>query len=57
MNMSHILRVETVAERVETEEQVRMLNRLGCEIHQGYYYSRPLPLEEFILYVKKLKKS
>ena len=52
MNMSKILHVKTVAECVETEAQVEILKKLGCEIYQGYYYSRPLPLEEFIEYVK-----
>ncbi|UWP58178.1 EAL domain-containing protein [Ruminococcus gauvreauii] len=52
MNMSQILRVDTVAECVETEEQVSMLDQLGCGIYQGYYYSRPLPLYDFIRYLK-----
>lgn len=54
MNLSGILKVQTVAECVETEAQVKMLDKLGCTIYQGYYYSRPLPLEAFIEYVKKL---
>lgn len=53
MNLSRILRVDTVAECVETEAQVEMLERLGCGIYQGYYYSRPLPLEEFIEFVRR----
>lgn len=52
MNMSHILSVETVAECVESMKQVEVLEPLGCEIYQGYYYSRPLPPEEFIQYIK-----
>ena len=54
MNMSRILKVSTVAECVETEEQVEVLHGLGCSIYQGYYYSRPLPLPAFIEYVKML---
>ena len=54
MNMSRILEVSTVAECVETEEQVEVLHGLGCSIYQGYYYSRPLPLPAFIEYVKML---
>ena len=54
MNMSRILGVNTVAECVETPEQIQTLEQLGCSIYQGYYYSRPLPLEEFIEYVKGL---
>ena len=54
MNMSRILKVSTVAECVETEEQVKVLDGLGCRIYQGYHYSRPLPLPAFIEYVKML---
>ena len=57
MNMSHILNVETVAECVETEAQVEALDALGCMIYQGYYYSRPLPLDRFIDYVEMINKS
>lgn len=53
MNMSHILKVTTVAECVETKEQVEALEKLGCGIYQGYYYSKPLPVEALIEYVKK----
>lgn len=54
MSMTHILRAETVAECVETKAQVDMLEGLGCKIYQGYYYSRPLPLAQFIHYVKNI---
>ena len=37
-----------------TPEQIQMLEKLGCSIYQGYYYSRPLPLDAFIEYVKGL---
>lgn len=57
MNMSRILKVSTVAECVETEEQVKVLDGLGCRIYQGYHYSRPLPLPAFIEYVKMLPGS
>jgi diguanylate cyclase len=36
-----------VAEGVETREQLEFLRRLGCEIVQGYFYSEPLPFEQF----------
>ncbi len=41
------LSVPIVAEGVEEEEQCRLLKNLGCEIIQGYYFSKPLPPEEF----------
>lgn len=40
------LGIHTLAEGAETEEQVRFLRETGCEDIQGFYYSRPLPLEE-----------
>ncbi len=41
------LKLRTVAEGVETEEQAEFLCGLGCALHQGYLYSRPLPAAEF----------
>ncbi|MBI2784089.1 MAG: EAL domain-containing protein [Gammaproteobacteria bacterium] len=41
------LQLRTVAEGVETEDQARVLRALGCSLHQGYLYSRPLPAAEF----------
>lgn len=39
--------VECIAEGVETEEQKQLLKSLNCAKVQGYYYSRPLSVEEF----------
>ena len=41
------LRIPVVAEGVETEEQMKLLKDLGCELVQGYYFSRPLQASEF----------
>jgi sensor c-di-GMP phosphodiesterase-like protein len=41
------LQLRMVAEGVETEDQARVLRALGCSLHQGYLYSRPLPAAEF----------
>lgn len=37
-----------VAEGVETKEQLALLETLGCSLIQGFYYSKPLPINEFV---------
>ena len=44
--------VPTIVEGVETAEQVSALKRMGCDIIQGYYFSRPLPADEFEHFIK-----
>ncbi|MBL6998960.1 MAG: bifunctional diguanylate cyclase/phosphodiesterase, partial [Gammaproteobacteria bacterium] len=46
--MAHSLGIKVVAEGVETLEQLNHLKGQGCEIAQGYYFSKPLPDDEFI---------
>ncbi len=46
MNMAKALGVDTVCEGVETETQVRFLQEIGCSRLQGYYYAKPMPMEE-----------
>lgn len=45
--LADALKVPTIAEGVETAEQLSTLNAMGCDIVQGYYFSRPLPADEF----------
>ena len=47
IDISDYLGVPVVAEGVETEEQYLALKEMGCDLIQGYYFSRPLPPEEF----------
>ena len=42
VNMAKSLGIHTLAEGVETHEQVEFLKEIGCEMLQGYYYSKPL---------------
>lgn len=45
--MAQSLSIEVVAEGVEDQDHVRVLRALGCRFAQGYYFSRPVPIEEF----------
>lgn len=53
IGMAHDIGIKTVAEGVETEEQVSFLRQSGCDYIQGYYYSKPLPEEEFVGFLEK----
>jgi diguanylate cyclase (GGDEF)-like protein/PAS domain S-box-containing protein len=54
VDLARGLRLNTVAEGVETEEQARLLHRLGCPEAQGWLWSRALPLPELIATVRSL---
>ena len=47
IRLAESLEVPTIAEGVETAEQMFTLKAMGCDIVQGYYFSRPLPAAEF----------
>lgn len=46
MEMARKLKISTVAEGVETQENIDLLREAGCEIVQGYYYAKPMPLDQ-----------
>ena len=45
--MAHNLKMNTVAEGVETREQQSFLAQNGCQMMQGYYFGRPMPAKQF----------
>lgn len=47
ISMAKQLGMKTVCEGVETLEQVKMLQEMQCDIAQGYYYSKPISVDEF----------
>ena len=47
LDIAKILGVPVIAEGVETEEQLLALKDLGCDLAQGYFFSRPIPGDEF----------
>lgn len=49
-NVAELLRVlgmDIVVEGVETDKQLEFLKTIGCEVFQGYYFAKPLPVDEF----------
>lgn len=52
--MGHNLKLSVTAEGVETKEQYEALRDKGCDVIQGYYFSKPLPKNEFEEYIRKL---
>jgi diguanylate cyclase (GGDEF)-like protein/PAS domain S-box-containing protein len=48
------LSLNVIAEGVEAESQREFLEALGCHVYQGYLFSRPLPLPELELYLKRV---
>ncbi|OZG74022.1 GGDEF-domain containing protein [Hahella sp. CCB-MM4] len=50
IQLGRSLRLEVIAEGVETKEQERFLKHDGCHLAQGFLYSRPIPADEFLQY-------
>lgn len=53
MEIADFLSVPVVAEGVEEEVQYDLLKKAGCDVIQGYYFSKPVPAEEFEEFIKK----
>lgn len=51
--MAKALKLSTIAEGVETKEQLDFLKESGCDQYQGYYYSRPLPPDKLMIFLQK----
>ena len=47
IGLARWMKLSVVAEGVETQEQVRRLRDVGCDYVQGYYFARPMPVEDF----------
>ena len=48
LNLAKMLKIPVVAEGVETQDQYFYLKDSGCDVIQGYYFSKPVPKAEFL---------
>lgn len=53
ISMANNLGFTTIAEGVETEQQLAILRQLGCDEVQGYFYSKPLPADQFEAFARQ----
>lgn len=57
IDLGHTLGLSITAEGVETAAAKQLLESYGCDTAQGYFYSRPLPEQDFIVWVKNYLAS
>ncbi len=57
ITLARTLGLKTIAEGVETEDQLAFLRQNGCDEVQGYYYSRPLPAEAFGAFLRDARQQ
>jgi len=57
MHMIHGMELKIVSEGIETEQQYRIMKNLGISYIQGYYFSKPLPADEFLEFLDKQNLS
>lgn len=55
--LAHGLSMEVLAEGVETADQLRFLRDVGCDVIQGYYFSKPLPEKDFLERIHQWDKT
>ena len=53
IDIAKFLDVPIVAEGVEDEVQLNVLKKMGCDIVQGFYFSRPVPADEFEKFIEE----
>lgn len=56
VELAEKLNIEIVVEGIETEEQIKYMQMLHCDVVQGYYFSRPLPIKEFEKWVERFNR-
>jgi len=54
--LAKIYKMNTVAKGVDSEQEWNMLEKLGCDVVQGYYISKPMPAEKFSVWLQHRKQ-
>jgi EAL domain-containing protein (putative c-di-GMP-specific phosphodiesterase class I) len=57
LSLASALKIETVAEGIETEVQLALLTELGADRFQGYLFAKPLPASEIPGYLQRAKSA
>ena len=57
VELAHTFEMRALAEGVETGEAADLLQKMGCDIGQGYHFSRPVPAKQFPLWYHQYHKS
>ncbi|MGL4790709.1 MAG: EAL domain-containing protein, partial [Anaerotignaceae bacterium] len=57
IEMAKKLNLKVIAEGTETKQQVNYLRSIGCDELQGYYFARPMPIDEFEILLKSTYKT
>ena len=57
IDLSKFLSVPVIAEGVETEDQLHALRNLGCDVVQGYFFSKPVPASDFEPFILQKKEA
>lgn len=55
IQLGHTLGMRIIAEGVETAEHLELLQNLGCDLYQGYYFARPLPEADALTYARNAR--
>ncbi|HBA34399.1 MAG TPA: diguanylate cyclase, partial [Gammaproteobacteria bacterium] len=57
LQMAHTLGIACIAEGVETDTQLACLRDLGCRYIQGFYYAKPMPKTEFLVFLSQQRSK
>ena len=57
VDIARFLQIPVIAEGVERAAHLRQLREIGCDMVQGYYFSKPVPAEEFEKFIKKEERK